>query len=70
MPRKLRQFGVGQFYYIIKRGVDRRKIFLKDQDYSRFILGLEFFNNENPVNLWDLVREDNIGLDVKVLSGV
>ena len=42
MSSKPRQFGVSQFYHIIKRGVDGRKIFLKNQDYSRFILGLEF----------------------------
>jgi hypothetical protein len=65
MSSKPRQFEVGNIYHIIKRGVDGRKIFLKNQDYSRFILGLEFFNSENPVNLWDLVRGDNIGLDVE-----
>ena len=57
MSSRPRQFGVGQFYHIIKRGVDRRKIFLKDQDYSRFILGLEFFNSEKSSNLWNLIRD-------------
>ena len=63
MSSKPRQFGVGQFYHIIKRGVDGRKIFLKNQDYSRFILGLEFFNNEKSSDLWNLIRdsaEENI----------
>jgi len=65
MPRKPRQFDIGNIYHIIGRGVDGRKTFLSNQDYSRFILGLEFFNSENSVNLWDLVRGDNIGLDVE-----
>ena len=63
MPRKPRQFGVGQFYHIINRGVDRRKIFLKDQDYSRFILGLEFFNSEHSINLWSLITRAVAGSD-------
>ena len=56
MSSKPRQFEVGNIYHIIKRGVDGRKIFLNNQDDSRFILGLEFFNNESSINLWDLVR--------------
>ena len=59
MPNIPRQFGVGQFYHIIKKGVDGRKIFLKDQDYSRFILGLEFFNSDKKIRLWNLIRGDD-----------
>ena len=55
MSSKPRQFEIGKIYHIIKRGVDGRKIYLKSQDYSRFILGLEFFNDENPVELWNLL---------------
>ena len=60
MSSKPRQFEIGRIYHIIKRGVDGRKIFLKSQDYSRFILGLEFFNNENPIDLWNLIRGDGL----------
>lgn len=64
MPRKLRQFEVGNIYHIINRGVDGRKIFLKDQDYSRFILSLEFFNNDKLVNIYDF-----IGKTEKAIAG-
>ncbi|MEX2144835.1 MAG: transposase [Candidatus Spechtbacterales bacterium] len=58
MPRKNRQFKVGGVYHIINRGVEKRNIFLKSQDYSRFILGLEFFNRRNTYNnLWELIAE-------------
>lgn len=55
MPRKPRQFETGRIYHIINRGVEGRKIFLKNQDYSRFILGLEFFNTKKEVSIWDLI---------------
>lgn len=60
MPRKPRQFDIGNIYHIIGRGVDGRKTFLNNQDCSRFILGLEFFNSENGINLWNLVRRDDV----------
>ena len=56
MARKPRQFDIESIYHIIGRGVDGRNIFLKNQDYSRFILGLEFFNDKNPIDLWNIVR--------------
>lgn len=55
MPRKPRQLEVEGVYHIVKRGVEKRDIFLKPQDYSRFILGLEFCNSKNPADLWSLV---------------
>ena len=62
MPNKPRQFEIGNIYHIIKRGVDGREIFLKDQDCSRFILGLEFFNNEKHIDLWSLVKGDSLNI--------
>lgn len=55
MPRKPRQFEIGNIYHIINRGVDGRKIFLNNQDYSRFVLSLEFFNTKKEINIWDIV---------------
>ena len=55
MPRKPRQLEVGKIYHIINRGVEKRSIFLKPQDYSRFILGLEFFNSDGSFHLWDML---------------
>lgn len=55
MPRQPRKIEVGRVYHIINRGVEKRKIYLKDQDYSRFVLGLEFFNTRESIDLWNLV---------------
>lgn len=57
MPRVLRKFNKGSIYHIVNRGVDKRPIFLNNQDYSRFILGLEFFNTIDAINLWDMVSK-------------
>lgn len=58
MPRKKRDFEKGNFYHIIKRGVEGRDIFLNKQDYERFILALEFFNSEQNICLWDIFCEN------------
>ncbi len=63
MPRKPRQFEIGNIYHIINRGVDGRDTFLKNQDYSRFILGLEFFNTKNSINIWSLITRAVAGSD-------
>jgi putative transposase len=63
MPRKLRQFEIGDIYHIVNRGVDKRDIFLKNQDYSRFILGLEFFNSDKPVDIWTFIERAVGGSD-------
>ncbi len=42
------QFVEDQIYHIYNRGVDKRKIFLDDQDYFRFIHDLFEFNDEEP----------------------
>jgi putative transposase len=39
----------GDIYHIVNRGVEKRKIFLGDRDYIRFIDGLHDFNSKNPV---------------------
>jgi len=58
MPRQLRKFEVGDIFHIVSRGVEKRNIFMKPQDYSRFILGLEFFNRQNiNNNLWELIAK-------------
>lgn len=56
MPRQPRQFEVGGIYHVFNRGVEKRKIFLKNQDYSRFILALEFFNRvDSYLDIWNLI---------------
>ncbi len=41
------QFVEGEIYHIYNRGVDKRKIFLGDLDYLRFIHDLFEFNDDN-----------------------
>jgi putative transposase len=41
---------MAQIFHTLNRGVDKRKIFLDDQDYFRFIHDLFEFNDENRVN--------------------
>jgi putative transposase len=40
---------VGNIYHVVSRGVDRRKIFLDNKDYFRFIHDLFEFNDQNPL---------------------
>lgn len=57
MPRQPRQLQIGTIYHIVNRGVEKRDIFLKNQDYSRFVLGLYLFNDENVVNVWESIQK-------------
>ncbi|MCK5287368.1 MAG: transposase [Thermodesulfovibrionia bacterium] len=43
------QFVKEHVYHVFNRGVDRRDVFLDNQDYYRFIHGLFEFNDEDPV---------------------
>ncbi len=42
-------FVEGQIYHIYNRGVEKREIFLDDEDYLRFIHNLFEFNDDAPV---------------------
>lgn len=41
----------GEIYHIYNRGVEKRKIFMDELDYLRFIHDLFEFNDEQPANL-------------------
>jgi len=43
------QFGTGNFYHIYNRGVDKRDVFLSQDDYVRFMKSMEEFNTTEPV---------------------
>lgn len=45
MARKI-QFENGEYYHIYNRGVEKRAIFLDEDDYWKFFDGLRDFNNE------------------------
>lgn len=38
------QFQTDEYYHIYNRGVDKRKIFMEDKDYIRFLTGMREFN--------------------------
>ena len=44
------QFTEGQIYHIYNRGVEKRKVFLDDKDYLRFIHDLFEMNDENSAS--------------------
>ena len=48
-------FAVGEFYHVYNRGTDKRKIFLSQADYQRFIILLYLANSNQPVRI-DLRR--------------
>lgn len=43
------QFEEGEIYHIYNRGVEKRRTFLNDRDYLRFVNNLFEFNDQNPV---------------------
>lgn len=53
MPIRNVQFSSGEFYHVVKRGVEERIIFLDDEDRFRFINSLLVFNDSSPV-IWDM----------------
>lgn len=52
MERKI-VFSANEFYHLLNRGTDKRKIFLEHKDYLRFIILLFVCNGSKPVNLRD-----------------
>lgn len=55
MNRKI-DISVGEYYHLYNRGVEKRDIFIDPADYRRFILLLNIFNKEKPVNVRDVKR--------------
>jgi putative transposase len=56
------QFAKGNFYHIYNRGVEKRNIFVDDNDRWRFLQGLFLFNDvTTSANLlWDLERSNGL----------
>jgi len=38
-----------EYYHVYNRGVDKRKIFLSDKDYFRFLTSMKEFNSTEPI---------------------
>jgi len=57
----------GNVYHVLNRGVDKRKIFMDDRDYFRFVHNLFEFNDENPAfNLgYNFTKTKNESIDVR-----
>ena len=57
-----------EIYHVLNRGVDKRTIFLDEQDHFRFIHDLYEFNNEDPVLNFNyfLVRNKSIDKSIDV----
>jgi len=52
------QFANRHFYHIFNRGVDKRKVFMNDKDYSRFLFSLRDFNDKNSsINLHRQIKK-------------
>ena len=47
MPIRKTQLVNGEFYHIVNRGIDKREIFLDDEDRLRFINSLLVFNDQD-----------------------
>lgn len=56
-----RSFTTNEFYHIFDRGVDKRKIFLDNRDYIRFIHDLYEFNDINPAPEFSRCYSKNVG---------
>lgn len=57
------------FYHIYNRGVEKRKIFMDEQDYYRFIHDLYEFNDENPtLNLAYYLNSKTIEVEPQYLK--
>lgn len=55
------KIAASNIYHVVNRGVDKRKIFLDDEDYLRFIHDLFEFNDKDRVfNEWRLFKSENI----------
>ncbi len=48
MPKKIVPLVTGEIYHVYNRGVDRRDIFKRKEDYLRFYQSLYLFNSTDP----------------------
>lgn len=52
------QFANDRFYHVFNRGVEKRKIFMDDKDYHRFLFSLGDFNDKNSsINLFRKIEK-------------
>ena len=49
MARRKEQFVIGDYYHVYSRGVDKRNIFVGEEDFGRFLRTMREFNNQEPM---------------------
>lgn len=61
------QFADGQFYHVYNRGTEKRKIFLDNFDYQRFLLSMELMNDRKDglMIAWRDYRSTNPSSDLE-----
>lgn len=65
MPRKARQLSPSGVYHIMVRGIDKRQIFVTDDDSLRYLALLDFVQNENFEILGYCLMGNHVHLLVK-----
>jgi putative transposase len=61
---------MAEIYHILNRSLDKKKIFLNDKDYLRFIHDLFEFNDENLANKYSVLQGPNIRKPRKLLVNI
>lgn len=61
MNRKI-SFAEGEWYHCYARGVDKRKIFLSNKDYERFLMLLYTCNSDTSVHISNIEQSKNQGV--------
>ena len=54
-------FANNEYYHIYNRGVDKRKVFLNNNDYIRFLHDLYEFNNQKKAPEYTRIAKYNVG---------
>lgn len=54
-------FANNEYYHIYNRGVDKRKVFLNNNDYIRFLHDLYEFNNQKKASEYTRIAKYNVG---------
>jgi len=60
-PTMKRKFINNEFYHLVNKGIDNRKIYLNNGDYMRFIENLYEFNNAKPAKEFSRRSNKDVG---------
>lgn len=63
-------FSIGEYYHVYNRGVDKRIIFIDDNDYGRFVALLYLCNSSNPVRINICPQQGKTLQDIQEVSSV